>query len=71
MTSNTGAAGGQTCGIFTTDNVQVTGGDPLNWGKTDTPQIYVLSGTAVNTKYRLKSTTSSNCQINTMELIYN
>lgn len=71
VTSNTGAAGGQTCGIFTTDNVQVTGGDPLNWGKTDTPQIYVLSGTAVNTKYRLKSTTSSNCQINTMELIYN
>lgn len=71
VTSNTGAAGGQTCGIFTTDNVQVTGGDPLNWGKTDTPQIYVLSGTAVNTKYRLKSTTSNNCQINTMELIYN
>lgn len=70
ITSNKQAAGGQTVGIFTTDDQQVEGGDPQNWGKTDTPQIYTLSGTEVNTKYRLKSTANSNCQINTMELIY-
>ena len=70
ITSNKQAADGQTVGIFTTDDQQVEGGDPQNWDKTDTPQIYTLSGTEVNTKYRLKSTANSNCQINTMELIY-
>lgn len=69
--SRDGASSNVIVGITDTDNNAVAGGEAVKWdNKTDFTYTYSLSGTSVNTSYRVVVTNKYNAQFTKLELIY-
>ena len=70
-TTRKGASTAVTVGIVDQNNTPVTGGDIIQWNKTDDyDYTYSLSGTSINTKYRFYVGTNKNAQFTKWELVY-
>lgn len=69
--SRTGASTNVEVGITDTNNSFITGGETQKWNNTtDFTYIYNLSGTSINTNYRLYVNNSYNTQLTKLELLY-
>ena len=69
--SRTGASTNVEVGITDTNNSFITGGETQKWNNTtDFTYIYNLSGTSINTNYRLYVNNSYNTQLIKLELLY-
>lgn len=69
--SRTGASTNVEVGITDTNNSFITGGEAQKWNNTtDFTYIYNLSGTSINTNYRLYVNNSYNTQLTKLELLY-
>lgn len=69
--SRDGASSNVIVGITDTDNNAVAGGEAVKWdNKTDFTYTYSLSGTSVNTSYRVVVTNKYNAQFTKLELVY-
>lgn len=58
--------------ITNQNNEEITGGEAIKWAQVDDQMEYTykLSGTAVNTKYRIYISSAHNAQFTKLELIY-
>lgn len=69
--SRTGASTNVEVGITDSNNSFITGGETQKWNNTtDFTYIYNLSGTSINTNYRLYVNNSYNTQLTKLELLY-
>lgn len=69
--SRDGASANVTVGIADTNNGTVAGGEAVKWdNKTDFTYTYSLTGTSVNTAYRVLVTNKYNAQFTKLELVY-
>lgn len=69
--SRDGASTNVVVGIADTDNNAVAGGEAVKWdNKTDFTYTYSLTGTSVNTAYRVLVTNKYNAQFTKLELVY-
>lgn len=69
--SRDGASTNVTVGIADTNNGTVAGGEAVKWdNKTDFTYTYSLTGTSVNTAYRVLVTNKYNAQFTKLELVY-
>lgn len=69
--SRPGASTNVEVGITDTNNSFITGGEAQKWNNTtDFTYIYNLSGTSINTNYRLYVNNSYNTQLTKLELLY-
>ena len=69
--SRSGASTNVIVGIADTDNNIVAGGEAVKWdNKTDFTYTYSLTGTSVNTAYRVLVTNKYNAQFTKLELVY-
>lgn len=71
-TTRKGASTAVMIGITNQSNEEITGGAAIKWAQTDDQMEYTykLSGTAVNTKYRIYISSSHNAQFTKLELTY-
>lgn len=71
-TTRKGASTSVMIGITNQSNEEITGGAAIKWAQTDDQMEYTykLSGTAVNTKYRIYISSSHNAQFTKLELTY-
>lgn len=56
--------------VQTTDGIDVSGGEEVGWSEKGVPVTYTLTGTSVDTAYRLVSVTASNVQVGKLDLYY-
>lgn len=56
--------------VQTTDGIDVSGGEKVGWSEKGVPVTYTLTGTSVDTAYRLVSVTASNVQVGKLDLYY-
>lgn len=69
--SRDGASPNVVVGIADTNNGTVAGGEAVKWdNKTDFTYTYSLTGTSVNTAYRVLVTNKYNAQFTKLELVY-
>lgn len=71
-TTRKGASVSVMIGITDQNNEEITGGAAIKWAQIDGQMEYTynLSGTAVNTKYRISIASAHNAQFAKLELIY-
>lgn len=71
-TTRKGASTAVMIGITNQSNEEITGGTAIKWAQTDGQMEYTykLSGTTVNTKYRIYISSSHNAQFTKLELTY-
>lgn len=71
-TTRKGASTAVMIGITNQSNEEITGGTAIKWAQIDDQMEYTykLSGTAVNTKYRIYISSSHNAQFAKLELTY-
>lgn len=71
-TTQDGASKKVSVGIVDTNNNEVTGGAAILWAQENqqVEYVYNLSGTSINTKYKIYITNSNNAQFVNLELIY-
>lgn len=69
VTASSNCSKSAKAGIYTLDGTVVTGGDSAAYGN-NVVNTYVLSGTQVNTAYRLQSTVANNFQIAKIEMTF-
>lgn len=72
VTTLKGASVAVMVGIMNSSNVAVDGGEAIKWDQVDgkLDYTYELSGTAVNTKYRIYIASAHNAQFGKLELTY-
>lgn len=72
VTTLKGASVSVMVGIMDASNTAVSGGAPIQWSQADgkLDYTYNLSGTAVNTKYRIYIASAHNAQFGKLELTY-
>ena len=56
--------------IQDTNGAIVTGGESQKWSTQNSSYTYILTGTSVDTAYRIVQTSSKNAQISKLDLYY-